>query len=148
MATTKPTRSPRRAQPHPARTPSRITHPWDRPLKHPLWKLPAYEALHALIRDFEQLLADLEALRKLGLSPPEGSGIFQVRIQHIRADANTGLIVVHQEREMDDAFRFDDLLRAWEKEMEDPNDILIEAKNLKKQRRKEAEEKAKRKKRA
>jgi hypothetical protein len=40
-----------------------------------------------LNRDFEQLLADLETLRKLGLSPPEGSGIFQVSIQHIRADA-------------------------------------------------------------
>jgi hypothetical protein len=101
-----------------------------------------------LNRDFEQLLADFETLRKLGLSPPEGSGIFQVRIQHMRADANTGLMEVLQEREMDDALRFDDLLRAWEKEMKDPNDILIEAKNLKKQRRKEAEKKAKRKKRA
>ena len=65
----------------------------------------------------------------------------------MRADDSTGLIDVLQQREMDDAFRFDDLLRAWEKEMEDPNDILIETKNLKKQRRKEAEKKAKRKRR-
>jgi hypothetical protein len=57
------------------------------------------------------------------------------------------LIEVLQQREMDDAFRFDDLLRAWEKEMKDPDDILIEAKNLKKQRRKKAGKKAKRQRR-
>src|SRR6266849_2056340 len=78
MATPKPTRSPRRAQ-LPALPLYRVSRAWQRPLKHPLWKLPVYETLHALNRDFEQVLADLEKLRKLGLSPPEGSTIYAAR---------------------------------------------------------------------
>ena len=143
MATTKPTRSPRRAQ-LPALPLYRISRAWQRPLKHPLWKLPAYETLHALNRDFEQVLAGLEKLRKLGLSPPEGSTIYQVMIQHMRANANAGLIEVLLERELDDGLRFDKLRRAWEKEMEDPDEILLRAEEVKEQRRKEAEKKAKR----
>jgi hypothetical protein len=147
MATTKPTRSSRSAQLHPAPTLSRIARPLQRPLKHPLWKLPAYETLHALNRDFEQILADPEKLRKIRLSPPEGVTTYQVMIQDIRAQANIGLMEVLLEREMGDAFRFDQLKRKREKYLEDPTDILIEAENLKKQRQKEAEKKAKRKKR-
>ena len=145
MAITKLTRSPRSAQLRSTPPLSRITRP--RQLKHPLWKLPVYETLHALNRDFEQILADLEKLRKLGLSPPEGSTIYQVMIQHMRANANAGLLEVLTEREMKDWFRFGKLRREWEKDLEDPDDVLREAEQLKKQRRKEAEKKAKRQRR-
>src|SRR6266849_10873240 len=140
MATPKPTRSPRRAQ-LPALPLYRISRAWQRPLKHPLWKLPVYETLHALNRDFEQVLADLEKLRKLGMFLPECSTIYQVMIQDMRANANSGLLEVLTEREMKDWFRFGKLRRAWEKKLEDPNDILREAEKLKKQRQQEAEKK-------
>jgi hypothetical protein len=65
----------------------------------------------------------------------------------MRADANTGLIEFLLEREMDDALRFDQLRRVWEKEMEDPEETLLRAEVVKKQRQKEAEKKAKRKQR-
>src|SRR5713226_9267785 len=104
-------------------------------MKHPLWKLPAYETLHALNRDLEQVIADLEKLRKLNLFLPECSTIYQVMIQDMRANVNSGLLEVMTEREMQDWTRFGKLRRAWEKELE-PDDILIEAENLKKQRQK------------
>ena len=148
MAIPKLTRSPRSAQLHPASRPRKSSTPPKRGvLKHPLWKLPVYETLHALNRDFEQILADLEKLRKLGMFLPECSTIYQVMIQDMRANANSGLLEVLTEREMKDWFRFGKLRRAWEKDLEDPNDILIEAENLKKQRQKEAEKKAKRQRR-
>src|SRR5260370_41476030 len=154
MAITKLTRSPRSAQVLSTPPLSRITRP-RKPstpptrgvLKHPLWKLPVYETLHALNRDFEQVLADLEKLRKLGMFLPECSTIYQVMIQDMRANANSGLLEVLTEREMKDWTRFGKLRRAWEKDLEDPNDILREAEQLKKQRLKEAEKKSKRQRR-
>src|SRR5216684_9289298 len=113
MATTKPTRSPRRSQ-LPALPLYRIPRAWQRPLKHPLWKLPAYETLHALNRDFEQVLADLEKLRKLDLFVPECSTLYQVTIQDLRANVNSGLLEVLTEREMKDWARFGKLRRACE----------------------------------
>ena len=144
MAITKLTRSPRSAQLHPASRPRKSSpRKGNRPLKHPLWKLPVYETLHALNRDFEQILADLEKLRKLDLFVPECSTIYQLTILDLQANVNSGLLEVLTEREMKDWFRFGKLRRASEKDLEDPNDVLIEAENLKKQRQKEAEKKAK-----
>jgi len=71
MATTKATRSPRRAQHHSdsglPRTRHRLTKPVER--------LPVYENLFALNRDFEQVLIALARLQELGL--------FQRDVEHI-----------------------------------------------------------------
>src|SRR5712691_3925124 len=143
MATPKPTRSPRRAQ-LPALPLYRISRAWQRPLKHPLWKLPVYETLHALNRDFEQVLADLEKLEKLRLFRPDLSNIFRIMVQETRTHVTFELIEVMHEVEQEDWALFGRQRRRWEKKYEDPDDILLQAKHLKQQRRKEAEKKAKR----
>src|SRR5712692_4476618 len=152
MAITKLTRSPRSAQLHSASTLSRITRPRQsatprkrrRPLKQHPEKLPIYETIHAMNRDFEQVLAGLEKLEKMGLFKPFLSNIFRIMVEETRTHANFELIEVMQEIEQDDWARFGRLRRQWEKTWEDPNDVLIEAERLKQQRRKEAEKKSKR----
>src|SRR5712692_2606987 len=152
MAIPKPTRSPRSAQLHSAPTLSRITRPRQpatprkqrRPLKHHREKLPIYETIHAMNRDFEQVLADLEKLGKMGLFKPFLSNIFRIMVEETRTHANFELIEVMQEVEQDDWAHFGRLRRQWEKTWEDPNDVLLEAEHLKQQRRKEAEKKSKR----
>ena len=145
MATTKPTRSPRSAQLHPAST--RTTPPWERPLKHPLWKLPAYEALHALNRDFEQILAGYEKLRMMGLFRPDDAELFRIMIQETRTGANYDVLEVMHDVEQDDWALFGRLRSRWEKAHQDPLDLRIAAKRMKEQIRKEAEKIAKRKRR-
>ena len=155
MAIPKLTRSPRSAQLHPASTLSRITRPRQRdtpqrrglPLQPYAEKLTVYETLHTLNRGFEQVLADLEKLEKLRLFRPDLSNIFRIMVQETRTHVSFELIEVMHEVEQEDWALFGRQRRRWEKKYEDPNDILLQAEHLKQQRRKEAEKKAKRKRR-
>lgn len=142
MAATKLTRSPRRAQLH-------TTLPRKRPrrLKRPVRRLAVYENLHALNRDFEQVLADLAKLQELGVIQRHLGNIFQIAVQQTRAWANQELVEVLQMREQDDRAWFGRILRRWQKKREDPNDILIEARRLMEKRRKAAAKKGQRKRR-
>jgi hypothetical protein len=105
MATTKPTRSPRRAQLH-------LT--WARAheaaLKHPAG-LPLYEALYALNRDFEQVLADLARLDELdAFQEWEFGKRLGVIVQEMRARANLDVVQLLQLREPEDRLEFGELL--------------------------------------
>jgi len=145
MATTKPTRSPRRAQ-LPAPPVSPLNRPRQRstpsgrglPLKPYAEKLVVYEALHALNRDFEQVLADLAKLQELGVFQHDRFTIFRIMVQETRAWANMVVAELLQMREEDDLGWFGRLHRRWEKKREDPNDALRDAKALIEKRRKAA----------
>jgi hypothetical protein len=138
MATTKPTRSPRRAQLH-SRKPRRLMKPVER--------LPVYENLHALNRDFEQVLIDLARLQELGVFQRDLGYILSVVVKETRAWANFELAEILQLREQDAWAYFGRLHARWEKRLRDPNDVLIEAKLLLKKRRKAAGKKGGRKRR-
>jgi hypothetical protein len=71
MATTNPTRSPRRAQLNSNSVLSRKPLP----LMKPVERRPVYENFFALNRDFEQVLADFARLQELG--------VFQRDLGHI-----------------------------------------------------------------
>ena len=141
MAILKPTRSPRRAQLHTTSTLSRMARPRVRRLPKPVERLPVYENLHALNRDFGQVLADLARLQELGVFQYDRGSILRVVVQETRAWANMELAELLQMREQDDRAWFGRLHRRWEKTWEDPNDVLIEAKRLLERRRKAAEKK-------
>jgi hypothetical protein len=138
MAITKPTRSPRRAQLHPASTLSRMARPRVRRLPKPVERLPVYENLHALNRDFGQVLADLAKLQELGVFQHDRGNIISVVVKETRAWANMELAELLQMREEDDHAWFGRLHRRWEKTWEDPNDVLREAARLMEKRRKAA----------
>ena len=96
MAVLKPTRSSRRAQLHPT-----FPRKWRR-LKRPVERLPVYESLHALNRDFGQVLADLARLQELGVFQHDRGSILRVVVLQTRAWANMELVEVLQPLEQDD----------------------------------------------
>ena len=120
MAVLKPTRSLRRAQLHTAPTLSRMARPRGRRrfLKTPVERLPVYENLYALNRDFGQVLADLARLQELGVFQHDRFNIFRIMVQETRAWANMVVAEVLQMREEDDLGWFGRLHRRWEKKRE------------------------------
>ena len=134
MAVLKPTRSPRRAQLHSTSGLPRKR----RRLMKPVERLPVYENLHALNRDFEQVLADLAKLQELGVFQRDLGHIFSVVVKETRAWANMELAELLQMREQDAWAYFGRLHDRWEKKLKDPNDVLIEAARLMEKRRKAA----------
>src|ERR1700682_965625 len=127
MAVTKLTRSPRRAQLHPTPASSGIA----------LGRLSVYENLHALNRDFEQVLADLARLQELGVFRRDRFTIFRLIVQETRAWANVEVVRVLQQREEDDCVNFGQLRDQWATKVQ-------EAERLKGQRRKSAGKKRQR----
>jgi hypothetical protein len=132
MATTKPTRSPRRAQ---LKSKSGLPRKRYR-LTKPVERLPVYENLFALNRDFEQVLIDIARLEELGAFRDFGH-IINVSVKRARAEINQDIAAFLQEREADAGAWWDRLHARWEKRMS-PNDVLIEAKLLMAKRRAEA----------
>ena len=131
MATTKPTRSPRRAQ---------LDSDSDLPRKRrrlmkPVDRLPVYENLFALNRDFEQVLIDLARLQELGVFQRDLGHILSVVVKETRAWANMETAEFLQMREQDAWAWFGRLHARWEKRLRDPNDVLLEAKLLMEKRR-------------
>ena len=138
MAVNTLTRSLRRAQLHPTPALSRMARPRVRRLPKPVERLPVYENLHALNRDFEQVLADLAKLQELGVFQRDLGHILGVIVKETRAWANMELAELLQMEEQDAWAYFGRLRRRWEKKREDPNDVLIEAARLMEKRRKAA----------
>jgi hypothetical protein len=109
-----------------------------RSMKHRAGRLPVYETLFALNRDFEQVLAHFERLQKLGMFQHRDLGnVFPAIIQETRAWANMELVGALQPLEQDDLTHFNRL----------HNDVLKEAERWPKKRRKAAGKKGQRKRR-
>jgi hypothetical protein len=133
MAIHKPTRSPRRAQLHSTSARARRR----RSMKHPAGRLPVYETLFALNRDFEQVLAHFARLQEVGVfQHPDLASTFHVFVQEMRAWANMEMIETLRPLEKDDWTHFSRL----------HNETLNKAKRfLAKKRRKAAGKKRQRK---
>jgi len=71
-------------------------------MKHPAGRLLVYESLHALNRDFEQVLADLARLQELGVFDRYFGNVFPVIVQETRAWANFEVVEALQPLEQED----------------------------------------------
>jgi hypothetical protein len=141
MATTKPTRSPRRAQPH-----SKSGLPRKRyRLPKPVESLPVYENLFALNRGFEEVLIALARLEEIGAFWGDSGHITNVIVKKTRAEVNTEIAEFLQMREQDASAWYARLHVRWERKMRDPNDVLREAERLMEKQRKAAAKKRRRK---
>ena len=114
-------------------------------MKHLATREPVYESLNALNHDFECVLAELARLHELGMFNRDLANILRIVVKETRAWANFELVEILQQREQDDWARFGRLHRRWEKKLQDPNDVLIEAKLLMEKRGKAAGKKGQRK---
>jgi len=82
-------------------------------MKHRAGRLPVYETLFALNRDFEQVLAHFQRLQKLGMfHRPDLANIFPVLVQEIRAWANLVMVQALEPREKKDLYHFERLHNA------------------------------------
>ena len=116
-------------------------------MKTPVERLAVYENLCALNRDFGQVLADLARLRELGMLQRDVGPILRVVVQQTRAWANQELVEELQPLEQDERAWFGRVYDRWEKRLKDPNDVLLEAKQLLEKRRREAARKKEQRKR-
>jgi hypothetical protein len=114
-------------------------------MKHLAAREPVYESLHALNHDFERVLAELARLQELGLFDRDLGNILRIVVQETRAWANFESVEALQMREQDDWAHFGRLHRRWEKKLEDPYDVIIEAKRLMERGQKAGEKKGRRK---
>jgi len=107
----------------------------------PVWQPPAtklrfYEALYYLNRSFEATILVVERLESLKFFPADFLDALKTRLEYARAEANEVLIDTLQNYEQEDSARFDQAQHKWEKQQEDPNDVLLMAD----QRRREIKE--------
>ena len=95
-------------------------------MKHPAARLPVYESLYVLNRDFEQVLADFARPQELGVFKRDRGNIFHIVVQETRAWANMELVEALQPLEQEDLTHFSRL----------HIDVLNESERWQKKRRK------------
>ena len=93
---------------------------------HPT-KLRAYEAVYWLNRSFQATLASLERLERVGIFRLGWLNEFKVRVEHLRADTNEELLDTLQSREGDDTARFDGMMRYWDNQRKDRDNVFYQA---------------------
>lgn len=108
-----------------------------RPPQQAVPKPALYTAIADLNRDFEVVIDDLRKLRDLRLKP-EMMDAFIVKIEDIRAWSNSELLEIQHDRELKDWGRWGQLNRRFDASLKDPNDVLIEADILRRDRTVEA----------
>ena len=90
-------------------------------------KLQIYEGIYNLNRAFHATLLSLERLENLGFFRPEYLNAFKIELEHTRASANDELMEILHEHELEEAGRFDEMRREWEKQSKDPDDVFFAA---------------------
>ena len=108
-----------------------------------------FEIIHKLNIRFERLLQDFQTLQRIPYFPHIKLTAWQNTLGLIQAEANLSLIEPIKDRERKNALYFDRLCAQREREIKDPDDVLLEAEYRKqeladqqKQKTSEAEESA------
>lgn len=105
----------------------------------------AYQAIAELNRGFEQDARNLEALQAFNFFPEEDLLAWGNTLGRLQADATLRLLEPLHDRLMNNALYYDRLCWVKERELEDPDDVLIKAEERKRelaaeQQRQEREE--------
>ena len=98
-----------------------------------------FQSLTKTNAGFEKLIANLEALQHVSFFPSSKLADYVNVICRIRSEINLLLAEVVTEREMSNSLYYDRLCSHREKELTDPDDVLFDAE----QRKKEIEEEKK-----
>jgi hypothetical protein len=86
-----------------------------------------FEIIHKLNIRFERLLHDFQTLQRVPYFPHEKLSAWQNTLGLIQAETNLSLIEPIKDRERKNALYFDRLCAQWERQIEDPDDVLLEA---------------------
>ena len=93
----------------------------------------AYRAIANLNRGFEQDRRNLAALQEFNFFPEEDLIAWGNILGRLQAEASLLLLETLDERLMNNALYYDRLCRTREKQLEDPNDVLIKAERRKRE---------------
>lgn len=98
-----------------------------------------FQAMTKTNASFDKLLTNLEALQHVSFFPSSKLADYANVICRLRSEINLLLVEVVTDREMSNALYYDRLCHQREKELKDPDDVLFDAE----QRKKEIEEEQK-----
>jgi hypothetical protein len=115
---------------------SRVQHPLENsPMaeRDAAGKVRIYHTIYRLNLSFANIVAHCGALRESGILSPKFARIYQSYAQELQAEINEDLAGVMGEAEARDLHRFGKVRLAREKELRDPNDVLIEAEKRRKE---------------
>lgn len=108
-------------------------------------KADIYRTLYRLNRAFDFITEQLPALVEAGLIGRKSLRDFQGYTQELQAEFNQELLEAQHQIELDDWGRFGKIRQAREKELRDPDDVFIHAKERRQELKKQELKKKKRK---
>lgn len=86
-----------------------------------------YQTIAEVNSGFEKVIHHLHAMEQFNFFPAGIVAAWLNSIQHLQADANSHLLEILSDRELNNAGYYDRFCMQWERELADPNDVLIEA---------------------
>jgi len=92
-----------------------------------------YQAIADVNGGFEKVTQQLRVLEQFNFFPARILTAWLNSVQHLQADANSHLLEILSDRELNNASYYDRLCMQWERELEDPNDVLIAAERRRQQ---------------
>jgi hypothetical protein len=104
-------------------------------------KLLIYHTLYRLNLSFSNIVTHCRTLQDTGILSAKFGRLFQGLTRELQAELNQEMLGEMQDLEMRDWRRFGKVRQAWEKELGDPNDVLITAAERKRQITKERKNK-------
>ena len=93
----------------------------------------AYQAIAELNRGFEQQTHNLNALHRFNMFPEELLIAWGNTLHLLQAEASRRLIDIIHDRLMNNALYYDRLCWTRERQLEDPNDVLLKAEQRKRE---------------
>jgi hypothetical protein len=104
-------------------------------------KAEIYETISSMNRAFAGIVQHLQTLQQTGLFKSKTAKLFPSFTQELQAEFNQEFLEDLHQLELDDWNRFGKVRQAREKELRDPDDVFIQAKERKKQLAKQRKKK-------
>ncbi len=96
-------------------------------------KTGIYETLSSLNTAFSQIVQHLHTLQKTGLFQSKAAKLFPGFTQELQAEFNQEFLEDLHDLELEDWSEYGKARQRWEKYLRDPDDVLLQAKERKKQ---------------
>jgi hypothetical protein len=96
-------------------------------------KADIYETLSSLNLAFAGIVQHLQTLHKTGLFKSKAARLFPSFALELQAEFNQEFLEDLHQLELDEWGRYGKVRQRWEKELRDPDDVLLQAEERKKQ---------------
>jgi hypothetical protein len=111
-------------------------------------KAQIYRILYRLNLSFVRIVSSCRELQESGVSRPKFTRLHQAFAQELQAEINEEVLGILHDMEADDLYRFGKVRDARDRELRDPDDVFIHAKERKKELAKQRKKQPRGRKRA